>query len=157
MQTPKLSILTLLAATPLLAQSTAPTLHSASELVQVETKLMAIAKASPTGFGMDTIDDFGSARTLVVVRVHTGDAELHEQWADQMYITKGTVTLVTGGSIQGGHPLAGQPGETRGPSLDGGKEIVLHTGDTVHVPAGVPHWVKVAPGATATYLVFKEK
>ena len=152
----KLSIFALLA-TPLLAQSTAPTLHSASDLAQTETKLMAAAKAAPTGFAMDTIDDFGSARTLVVVRVHTGEAELHDQWADQMYITKGTVTLVTGGTIQGAYPQPGHPGETRGPSLQGGKEIVLHTGDTVHVPAGVPHWVKVAPGATATYLVFKEK
>jgi mannose-6-phosphate isomerase-like protein (cupin superfamily) len=157
MPTHKLSILALLAATPLFAQSAAPTLHSASDLAQAETKLMVTAKASPTGFAMDTIDDFGSARTLVVVRVHTGDAELHEQWADQMYITKGTVTLVTGGAIQGGHLLPGQPGETRGPSLEGGKEIVLHTGDTVHVPPGVPHWVKLAPGTTATYLVFKEK
>ena len=154
----KLSTLTILAtAAPLFAQSSAPTLHSASDLSQVEAKLTATAKASPSGVGIDTIDDFGSARTLVVVRVHTGDAELHQNWADQMYITKGTVTLVTGGTMQGGHTLPNQPDETRGPSLEGGKEIILHTGDTVHVPAGIPHWVKVAPGATATYLVFKEK
>jgi mannose-6-phosphate isomerase-like protein (cupin superfamily) len=152
----KLSALALFAAAPLFAQSAA-TLHSATDLAQVETRLTAAAKSSPSGVGLDTIDDFGSARTLMVVRVHTGDAELHDRWADQMYITKGTVTLVTGGAMKGGHPLAGQEGETRGPSLDGGQEIVLHTGDTVHIPAGVPHWVKVAPGTTTTYLVFKEK
>jgi mannose-6-phosphate isomerase-like protein (cupin superfamily) len=149
-------LLASLASTPLLAQS-GPTLHSAADLAKLEAKLTTAAKASPTGFSMDTIDDFGSARTLYVVRVHTGDAELHENWADQMVITKGSVILVTGGNIQGGHGLPNQPGETRGPSLEGGKEIVLHAGDTVHVPAGIPHWVKVAPGTTTTYLVFKEK
>lgn len=157
MLSPKLSTLALLAAAPLFAQSSAPTLHSASDLSQVESKLTAAAKSSPSGVGIDTIDDFGSARTLVVVRVHTGDAELHDHWADQMYITKGTVTLVTGGTMKGGHSLPNQPDETRGPTLEGGKEIILHAGDTVHIPAGIPHWVKVAPGATATYLVFKEK
>ncbi len=153
----KLTALALFAATPLLAQSSVPTVHSSADLTQLETKLLATAKSSPVGVGMETIDDFGSARTLAVVRVHTGEAELHEQWADQMYINKGTVILVTGGTIQGGHPLPGQPGETRGPSLQGGKEITLHSGDTVHIPAGIPHWVKLAPGTTATYLVFKEK
>jgi mannose-6-phosphate isomerase-like protein (cupin superfamily) len=143
-------------AAPLLAQS-GPTLHTAADLAKLEAKLTETAKASPAGFSMDTIDDFGSARTLYVVRVHTGDAELHESWADQMVILKGSVILVTGGNIKGGHSLPNQPGETRGPSLEGGKEIVLHTGDTVHVPAGVPHWVKVAPGTTTTYFVFKEK
>jgi mannose-6-phosphate isomerase-like protein (cupin superfamily) len=106
---------------------------------------------------METIDDFGSARTLYVVRVHTGDAELHQNWADQMVITKGTVILVTGGAIQGAHTLPNQPDETRGPGIEGGKEITLHAGDTVHVPAGLPHWVKVPAGTTTTYFVFKEK
>jgi len=152
----RLASLILLAATPLLAQS-APTLHSAADLAKLEAKLTTAAKASPTGFAMETIDDFGSARTLYVVRVHTGDAELHDGWADQMVITKGTVTLVTGGTIQGGHGVPNQPGETRGPGIEGGKEITLHTGDTVHIPAGLPHWAKVAPGASATYFVFKEK
>jgi mannose-6-phosphate isomerase-like protein (cupin superfamily) len=152
----KFSVIALLATSPLLTQS-GPTLHSAADLAKLEAKLTTAAKASPTGFGLETIDDFGSARTLYVVRVHTGDAELHEGWADQMVITKGTVILVTGGTIQGGHGMPNQPGETRGPSLEGGKEITLHAGDTVHIPAGVPHWVKVPPSSTTTYFVFKEK
>jgi hypothetical protein len=149
-------LLASLVTSPLFAQS-GPTLHSAADLAKLEAKLTTDAKASPTGFGMETIDDFGSARTLYVVRVHTGDAELHDSWADQMVITKGSVILVTGGNIQGGHGVPNQSGETRGPSLEGGKEIVLHTGDTVHIPAGIPHWVKVEPGTTTTYFVFKEK
>jgi len=152
----RLASLLLLAASPLLAQ-TGPTLHSAADLAALETKLTATAKTSPAGYSSETIDDFGSARTMVVVRARTGDAELHANWADQMVITKGTVILVTGGAIQGAHTLPNQPDETRGPGITGGKEVTLHPGDTVHIPAGVPHWAKVPPGATATYLVFKEK
>ncbi len=113
MQLSKL-LLASLVATPLLAQS-GPTLHSAADLAKLEAKLTASAKTSPTGFSMDTIDDFGSARTLYIVRVHTGDAELHEGWADQMVITKGSVILVTGGNIQGGHGLPTNPARLAGP------------------------------------------
>ncbi len=147
--------LTLAAALPALAQSTAPIVHTAADLGQREAKLLATAKASPTGVGIDTFDDLGFTKTLVVVRVHTGDAELHQQWADQMVILKGTLTLVTGGEMQAGNTTA--PGEIRGPGIQGGKEVVLHAGDIVHIPANLPHWVKLAPGATTTYLVFKEK
>jgi quercetin dioxygenase-like cupin family protein len=61
--------------------------------------------------------------------------------------------------MQNEHPnsTAGRPGETLGSGIDGGKEVILNAGDIVHIPAGIPHWVKVAPGTTTTYLVFKEK
>jgi hypothetical protein len=144
-----------LIAAPLLAQSTNLTVHTTADLDQREAQLLIAAKASPGGVAFDTFDDFGSYKTLLVVRVHTGDAELHHEWADQMIITKGTVTLVTGGTMQGGHTTA--PGETRGPGIEGGKEVVLHAGDIAHIVANVPHWVKLAPGTTTTYLIVKEK
>lgn len=144
-----------LAAAPLLAQSTDPIVHNTSDLQQREAKLLAAAKASPSGVANDTFDDFGSYKTLLVVRVHTGDAELHHDWADQMIITKGTITLVTGGTMQAEHTTA--PGEIRGSGIQGGKEVALHAGDIAHIPAGVPHWVKLAPGTATTYLVIKEK
>jgi quercetin dioxygenase-like cupin family protein len=72
-----------------------------------------------------------------------------------MVITKGTVTLVTGGTMHTGHVTA--PGEIRALGIDGGNEVVLHAGDIVRIPANIPHWVKIAPNTTTTYLVFKEK
>ena len=144
-----------LATAPLLAQSTDPVVHTTADLNQREAKLLAAAQANPGGVAFDTFDDFGSYKTLLVVRVHTGDAELHEQWADQMIITKGTITLVTGGTLLEGHTTA--PGETRGPSIQSGKEVVLHTGDIAHIAANVPHWVKLAPNTTTAYLIVKEK
>jgi hypothetical protein len=151
---PRIFLILSLTTLPALAQ-TDPIIHTTADLHQREAKLLATAKASPSGVANDAFDDFGSYKTLLVVRVHTGDAELHQQWADQMIITKGTVTLVTGGAMQGEHTTA--PGEIRGSGIQGGKEVVLHTGDIAHIPANIPHWVKLAPGTTTTYLIIKEK
>ena len=149
----------LFASAPLLSQSSDPTIHTTADLQQREAKVTEAAKASPTGFAMAKLDDYGNDYTLLVVRIHTGDAERHQSWADQIVITKGTITLVSGGTMQGEHPnpAATQSGETLGSGIEGGKEITLHAGEIAHIPAGVPHWVKVAPGTTTTYFVFKEK
>lgn len=148
-----------LAAAPLFAQSTDPVVHTAADLQQQEAKLIETAKASPTGLAIGRLEDYGNDYTLLVVRIHTGDAERHQFFADQIVITKGTITLITGGTMQNEHPnnTAGRPGETLGSGIDGGKEVILNAGDIVHIPAGIPHWVKLAPDTTATYLVFKEK
>jgi len=152
-------LLALLATAPLLAQSGEPTIHTTADLQQREAKVTEAAKASPTGFAMAKLDDYGNDYTLLVVRIHTGDAERHQSWADQIVVTKGTITLVSGGTMQAEHPnpAATQPGETLGSGIEGGKEVTLHAGEIAHIPAGVPHWVKVAPGTTTTYFVFKEK
>jgi Mannose-6-phosphate isomerase len=149
----------LLSSASALSQSTEPTIHSSADLQQREAKVTEAAKASPTGFAMAKLDDYGNDYTLLVVRIHTGDAERHQSWADQIVITKGAITLVTGGTMKGEHPnpSATQPGETLGSGIEGGKEVTLHAGEIAHIPAGVPHWVKVAPGTTTTYFVFKEK
>jgi hypothetical protein len=155
----KLSALALLAASPLLAQSAGTTVHTTADLQKREAKLTETAKALPSGLASDTVEDYGNNYTLVVVRLHTGDSERHASWADQFVVSKGTITLVTGGTMLDEHPskTATREGETVGSGLQGGTEVTLHAGDIAHVPAGVPHWVKIAPGTTATYLVFKEK
>ena len=143
----------------LLAQDTNPTVHSDADLAQREAKLIETAKASPSGLAIGRLEDYGNDYTLLVVRLHTGDAERHQFFADQIVVKAGTITLVTGGTMQGEHPNdgPGRPGETLGSGIQGGKEIVLRAGDIVHIPAGVPHWVKIAPGTITSYLVFKEK
>ena len=151
--------LALLTAHPLFSQTTEPTIHTAADLQQREAKLIETAKTSPTGFAIGRLEDYGNDYTLLVVRLHTGDAECHQFFADQIVINKGTITLITGGTMQGEHPNdgPGRPGETLSSGIEGGKELTLHAGDIVLIPAGVPHWVKVAPGTSTTYLVFKEK
>ena len=152
--------LTLIAAQPLIAQTAqTPTLHTAADLQQREATLIETARTVPTGFAVATLDNYGNDRTLLVVRLHTGDAERHQFWADQIYVNHGDLILVYGGIMLQERPNGGPnvSGETLGSGIEGGKEIPLHTGDIIHIPAGIPHWVKVTPGTTAAYLVFKEK
>ena len=93
-------LIALIALQPILAQ----TIHTARDLQQSEVKLIAAARTTPTGVAHETLDDFGSYRTLLIVRVHTGPAERHQLWADQMIVNRGTLTLVTGGTMQSEHP-----------------------------------------------------
>lgn len=153
--------LTFISAQSLLAQTTSQTtdltIHTAAELQQREARLMKAAKASPTGLAIDNMDEFGSYHTMLIVRVHTGPAERHQFWADQIVVRKGVITLVYGGTMQAERANGNRPGETLGSGIQGGKEVVLHPGDIAHIAANVPHLVKIAPGTTTTYLVFKEK
>ncbi len=95
----------------------------------------------------------GNRTFMVAHREGSGLAELHDKQADIMTISVGEVTMVYGGSIVDGKTTA--PGETRGPSIRGGTEVRLGPGDVLHIPAGVAHQMKLAPGAKVTYFVTK--
>ena len=82
-----------------------------------------------------------------------GQAEWHEKVADVIMIHSGAVTLVYGGEIVNGKTT--EPGQIRGDSIKGGTEVVLGPGDALHIPAKVPHLMKVAPGKQVTYFVVK--
>jgi mannose-6-phosphate isomerase-like protein (cupin superfamily) len=144
-------------ALPAAAQELDPSLHTNADIQQHAAKLTEAARTAPTGYASDVLDELPTARTLLVVRVRTGLAERHLLWADQMVILSGNATLVTGGIMQSEKPNGTAQGESLATGIQGGKETQLHPGDIVHVPASVPHWVKLAPGTTFTYFVFKEK
>lgn len=142
---------------PVLAQTDAQAVHTAAEIQQHQAKLLEAAKASSTGMVNEKTDETPVSRTLFVARARTGEAELHQYWSDQMVISKGSVILITGGTLKGQHPNGDQAGEFLATSIENGKEVTLHAGDIAHIPAGVPHWVKLPLGTTATYIVFKQK
>jgi quercetin dioxygenase-like cupin family protein len=52
-----------------------------------------------------------------------------------------------------GAPTA--PGEVRGDSIEGGKEMKLKKGDIVHIPANIPHQLVLAKGDTFQYFIVK--
>jgi mannose-6-phosphate isomerase-like protein (cupin superfamily) len=82
-----------------------------------------------------------------------GSAELHETQADILIVESGKAMLVVGGTMV--QPKAVKPHENRGSSIDGGDTKSLTAGDIVHIPAKVPHQLKIAPGTEFTYLVIK--
>jgi mannose-6-phosphate isomerase-like protein (cupin superfamily) len=95
----------------------------------------------------------GNRSFLVAYREASGESEVHDTETDIMFIIDGEVTMVYGGTIVGGKISA--PGQTRGSGISGGTEVMLGAGDVLHIPATVPHQMKLAPGAKVTYVVTK--
>jgi glc operon protein GlcG len=84
-------------------------------------------------------------------RDQAGLVEVHEQDADIIYVLDGSATLVTGGEVVNGKPIA--PGEIRGTDVKGGETRHITKGDVIIVPAGTPHWFKEVPGPLNYYVV----
>ena len=82
-----------------------------------------------------------------------GSAELHETQTDIMIVDTGNATLIVGGTMV--DPKTVTPHEVRGTSITGGEKKELSPGDIVHIPANIPHQLKIAGGTKFTYLVIK--
>jgi mannose-6-phosphate isomerase-like protein (cupin superfamily) len=82
-----------------------------------------------------------------------GSAEMHETQVDIFFVEAGEATLLLGGKII--EPKTVKPHEIRGTSIEGGRTMQLTPGDIVHIPAKVPHQLKIATGKTFTYTVAK--
>jgi glc operon protein GlcG len=85
-------------------------------------------------------------------RVMNGKPELHDHDTDILWVTEGSATFVTGGTIVG--KTTKSPGEYGGERIEGGVPHKVVKGDLMIVPAGVPHWFSEVNG-TFLYFVVK--
>jgi glc operon protein GlcG len=85
-------------------------------------------------------------------REQPGQAEVHSDETDVIYVLSGKATFVTGGALVDAKETA--PHELRGSSIQGGQSRSLEPGDVVVVPAGTPHWFQQVE-APFTYYVVK--
>ena len=81
-----------------------------------------------------------------------GMAEVHDWETDVVYVLEGSATVVTGGTVV--DPTVTEPGQIRGPVIQGGETRRIGKGDVMVIPAGVPHWFKEISGPL-TYFVVK--
>ena len=84
----------------------------------------------------------GAGTQLRVAVVHEKDkpatvAEIHDASDDVYYVLEGAATLTLGGRLDA--PRETEPGEWRGPSISGGRDVEIKKGDLVVVPRGTPH------------------
>jgi mannose-6-phosphate isomerase-like protein (cupin superfamily) len=142
-------ILTLLTAAAILAANSVVDHYSASDLAAIKDKLSA---AHPT-FKSEQLKQYKGHYTMLAHREGTGSSEVHEHEADLFVIEDGEGTLITGGTLVNSH--VEKPGELRGSSIAGGERIHYAPGDIIHIPAGVPHQLRVEKGKQVTYFVMK--
>lgn len=64
-------------------------------------------------------------------------AEIHDASDDVYYVLEGSATLTLGGRLVS--PKEVEPGEWRGPSIEGGRNVEVKKGDLIIVPRGTPH------------------
>ena len=139
---------------PLAAQSVKVD-HFSQEEILAMAKQLETKAASGNGSASKRLDDYPNHYTMVAVREKSGGAEVHANFADIFYIVEGRARLITGGKVL--DPKSTGPGEVMGSSLEKGVEQLLNKGDVVHIPAGLPHQLLLAPGEALTYFVLKVK
>jgi mannose-6-phosphate isomerase-like protein (cupin superfamily) len=145
-------------ALPSLAQDKPFDYHSSTELQQKAQATMAKAVASPTGSAGEKIASYGDHAITIAARTKSGGPEVHEQWTDVIMVTGGQATLVIGGTVVGEVVAeGGAPGEKRGSDITGGTIQMVKKGDIINIPAGTPHWIKIAPDANFSYVNVKVK
>ena len=80
-----------------------------------------------------------------------GMVEVHTKDTDILYVLKGSATIVTGGSMVDGKPIAAD--EIRGREITSGESRKLVPGDAMIIPNGVPHWFKEVQAPFLYYVI----
>ncbi len=127
--------------------------HLASPiLLERAAYLRKLAKLSD-GAASDVLKEYPRHAIHLLVRSRDGQAEQHANFADVFIVLEGRAALVTGGTIVNPRTIA--VGETRGDLVQNGARQELRTGDVAHVPAGLPHQMRVTGEKSVTCLVIK--
>jgi mannose-6-phosphate isomerase-like protein (cupin superfamily) len=122
----------------------------------VASQLATLAQAAtPSGSSGATLGDYKSHAIRLSVRTSSGGAEIHAHYDDIFVVTGGTATLITGGTVVDAKTSA--DGETKGSHIQDGKSQTISKNDIVHIPAGTPHKLIIAPGDTFSAIVVKVK
>jgi mannose-6-phosphate isomerase-like protein (cupin superfamily) len=120
----------------------------------VAAQLAKLAQtAKPSGSSGATLGDYQSHSIRLSVRTASGSAEVHAHFDDIIVVTGGSATLITGGTVIDAQTSA--EGETKGSRIQDGTSQRITKDDIVHVPAGMPHQLIIAPGDTFSAIVVK--
>jgi quercetin dioxygenase-like cupin family protein len=84
------------------------------------------------------------ASASMIYRAGDSGSEIHEKQADFISVLEGEGAILVGGKMIGGKP--GAADEIRGDSIEGGTRYPVKTGDTIYIPANMPHQFFVEKG-----------
>jgi quercetin dioxygenase-like cupin family protein len=127
--------------------------HYSTEGLKAQGMALRSKLDAATGRYLQVLDKYPNHLSMLILREKDGQAELHEKTADVIFVVEGNAELWTGGEMKDAKQT--EEGERRGSGLAGGTATTLRKGDIVHIPANVPHQVRIATGGTVTYFVLK--
>jgi mannose-6-phosphate isomerase-like protein (cupin superfamily) len=131
---------------------TSPEVLNLDALAAQGEELLAKARAGNGSSGI-TLANYRGHYTMLTARTKSGGGELHQHFADFLFVIAGEGAELTGGTML--NPKDQPDGEVRGTGLEGATRHALHKGDVIHIPAGTPHQAIEAPGQTITIYVIK--
>jgi mannose-6-phosphate isomerase-like protein (cupin superfamily) len=145
------------AAIPALASAQTPAAPAAQSVeILSAARLGTMSDALPAG-AMNSVSAGrweGDGLTAMLGRRDSdGVPELHEGFTDIFVVQRGTATLRYGGTAVGSKVTTA--GEWRGGTIQKGTDTMLHPGDVVVIPAGIPHQLLPTTGQHFIYLTFK--
>jgi len=114
--------------------------------------MLCVVAGRPTR-AAEELGDFGNHTAWVAHREADGLVEIHQNWADLVFVASGVASLRVGGDIK--DPYVESPGELRSATVLGGTVHALREGDVINVPAGVPHQFLVPSGQQITFFTMK--
>jgi mannose-6-phosphate isomerase-like protein (cupin superfamily) len=120
----------------------------------VASKLAAMVQEAKTpGSSSATLGNYTSSAIRLSVRTASGGGEIHGRVDDIFVVTDGKATLITGGTVA--NAQTDKDEETKGSKVENGTAQVIAKGDIVHIPAGMPHQLIIAPGDVFQTIVIK--
>ena len=136
------------------APSTPPPPVSNAVQILSTSQLAALADSLPAGASTShSLVRWAGLSDMISRRDTSGIHERHEDFTDIFVVQRGTATLRYGGTTDGAKLTTS--GEWRGGTIRNGSEAVLHPGDIVVIPTGIPHQVLPSAGEHFIYLTFK--
>ena len=152
-----------LAAAPVLAQGAKMPFTSVESLTPEKTvrhvtgqELEATMKKGMTPgafYSQIMLSKHDGYQIINTIRDKDGQAEVHADWNDNLFVQEGEANFVTGGTQVDAKETA--PGEKRGTSIKGGATATMRAGDYFFVPAGTPHQMLVPAGKRIRFIAFK--
>lgn len=107
------------------------------------------------GFASEAVKEFTAHHAMLCVKLRSGMAEMHPDFAQLIVVLDGRATLVSGGAIVDGRKDAA--GVYVGSSITGGVRQELRPGDIVHAAPAVPHQFLLSGDASVSFLVLRVK
>jgi mannose-6-phosphate isomerase-like protein (cupin superfamily) len=116
-----------------------PVFWSAQRMKEIDAATAARVSPQTHNAGQSLI-----ASANVIYRNGDSSSEIHEKFADFIFVREGEGAILIGGKMIGGQQTA--PDEIRGESIEGGTRYPVTAGDTIYIPANMPHQFFVEQG-----------
>jgi mannose-6-phosphate isomerase-like protein (cupin superfamily) len=116
-----------------------PVFWSKADIKQIDNRLASQQNPATHNAGARLIPSANA-----IYRTGPSGSEIHEKQGEIIFVREGEGAIVVGGKMVGGK--LDRANEIRGDAVEGGKRYPVAAGDSLYIPANMPHQFFVEPG-----------